>query len=351
MQTYLCNIYFSKKHLGIIVLNRSKSYKIVQIHIIVIGGTSLDFHEYLQMLYPFLGDGKIHSDFLVKVITNIMEDTDGDQCPLLDAKPEYLKRIYNGKKPIVPKNATFVISHLDKDRFMDFICSFPVDTLQKLAIALMDKGIITNGSDVDIAEKCTNILEQIFLNISSRTKENPSTGKVAVPTDNIDEAVNKLDQILASFPKPKEILPPDEIEEHEHCYVSELYRAYGDAEGIKDFDNETLSIFAEYDDDLKDRRIDYFAAEAIRREISEIYDGRYADQFEVLKSETYSGVKNTARRAFPNGYERLLAVMEQATMISVDKYWLSRSPFWISNNIKMGTCHFLVNDGKLKWVK
>lgn len=35
--------------------------------------------------------------FLVNLVTNIIEDTDGDQCPLLDAKPEYLKRIYNGR--------------------------------------------------------------------------------------------------------------------------------------------------------------------------------------------------------------------------------------------------------------
>lgn len=311
----------------------------------------MEFHEYAQMLYPFLGDGGKPSDFVVNLISNITEDTDKEKCPLLDAKSDYLKRIYNGKKPIVPKNATFVTSHLDKGRFVDFICSFPVDTLQSVAIVLMDNGINTNGSDIDIAEKCANTLEEIFLNIIINDSGSKSVEKAVSTKDDVDESLDKLEQALASFPKPKEILPPGEIEEHEHRYIAELYAAYGDAEGIENFDNTMLSSFYEYEEDLNDRRIDYFAAEAIRREISEVYDGKYSDQFEVLKNETYAGVKNTARKTFPNGYERLLAVMEQSTTISVDKYWLSRSPFWISNNIKMGTCHFLVNDGRLKWVK
>jgi len=82
-----------------------------------------------------------------------------------------------------------------------------------------------------------------------------------------------------------------------------------------------------------------------------LYSGRFANQFEILKDETLAGVKNTARRTYLNGYECLLSVMEQATAIQVQRYTLSKSPNWISNRIKMGVCHFLVNERKLKWVK
>jgi hypothetical protein len=47
----------------------------------------------------------------------------------------------------------------------------------------------------------------------------------------------------------------------------------------------------------------------------------------------------------------MLAVMEQASGLQVERYLLSRSPYWISTPIKKGVCHFLVNDGDLKWVK
>jgi len=52
-----------------------------------------------------------------------------------------------------------------------------------------------------------------------------------------------------------------------------------------------------------------------------------------------------------NGYERMLGVMEQAVLIQTKQYMLSQSPNWISNRIKSGICHFLVNENKLKWVK
>ncbi|MDD3307946.1 MAG: hypothetical protein PHO29_12725, partial [Acetobacterium sp.] len=57
------------------------------------------------------------------------------------------------------------------------------------------------------------------------------------------------------------------------------------------------------------------------------------------------------KRIHPNGYERMLAVMEQAVNLDVKNYLLSASPYWINGKIKKGVCHQLVNDGQLKWVK
>lgn len=76
-----------------------------------------------------------------------------------------------------------------------------------------------------------------------------------------------------------------------------------------------------------------------------------SDQFDVLKSETFTGVKDTAKRTHPNGFDHMLAVMEQAVLVPVTNYLLSASPYWISGKIKKGVCHHLVNDGKLVWVK
>ena len=314
----------------------------------------MTFSEYAQMLYPFCGDGKSPSDFVVALIGNITEDTNDEQCPLLDTKPDYLRRIYNGKRSISPLSATFVMSHLDKAKFESFIISeFSVDTLQRIATVLSEIGIQTNGTDADVAGKCADLLEEIFIGIAAgdiRTSGYFQNQLTQVTNADIDEAFSKLDELLSTFPKPPDVVPPVLIEEHEQPYITALFAAYGEVECVPDFREETLSSYATYSDDLKDRRIDYFAAESIRRGVSEIFDGKYSDQFEILKDETLTGVKNTARRRFPNGYERLLAVMEQAVNIRVDRYFLSRSPYWISNRIKMGICHFLVNDSKLKWV-
>lgn len=83
----------------------------------------------------------------------------------------------------------------------------------------------------------------------------------------------------------------------------------------------------------------------------ELGSGGLSGQFDILKGETYNGVKDTAKRIHPNGYERMLTVVEQAVNLSVKDYILSDSPYWISGKIKKGVCHQLVNDGRLKWVK
>ena len=85
----------------------------------------------------------------------------------------------------------------------------------------------------------------------------------------------------------------------------------------------------------------------MRRGVSELHGDLYQGQFDILKNETHDGVKDTARRTHPNGYERMLAVMEQAVKAPVHGYVLSSSHNWINNKIKKGVCHFLVIDGKL----
>lgn len=85
--------------------------------------------------------------------------------------------------------------------------------------------------------------------------------------------------------------------------------------------------------------------------IIELQGADLQDQFSVLKSEMYAGVRNTAMKRYDDGFERMLNVMERAIATSVNQYILSRSPYWINNRIKQGVCHFLVNDGKLRWVK
>ncbi|WP_066633954.1 ABC-three component system protein [Desulfolucanica intricata] len=195
-------------------------------------------------------------------------------------------------------------------------------------------------------------LAEIYLiAICSGTNEIKSRTTTAKDSKDPFESLKQLEELLSRFPPPKQISPPKELLEEEQPYISELYAAYGDKEGITDFREAHLDLYDEYKEDRNERRIDYFAADSVRHGVKELYSGRFKNQFEVLKEETLAGVSNTARKSYPNGYERMLSVMEQAVNIQVSQYLLSRSPHWISNKIKMGVCHFLVNDNKLRWVK
>jgi len=305
------------------------------------------FTEFAQMLYPFCGNGKYQPDLVVALVGNIIEDTDDESCPLLDKKPDYLTRIFSGVKPFPKKDAAFVLGHLDKAKFEAYISGLSDDAIEGLRTSLSDKGIAV-ANKYEVAPKCADIFAEIMTDCASSTRQRPPNRvKAADPF----EALKSVEAILATLPTPTQIAPPEQHLLEEQTYISELYAAYGDKEGIADFGEEHLPQYGEYDEDIKERRIDYFAAESIRRGVSELYSGQYANQFNVLEDETLAGVKNTARRTFPNGYERLLGVMEQAVAIQVRQYILSQSPNWISNRIKMGVCHFLVNDKKLRWVK
>lgn len=307
----------------------------------------MTFAEFAQMLYPFCGNGKYQSDLVVALVGNIIEDTDDEVSSLLDKGADYLARIYNGAKPFPKKDAAFVLGHLDKTKFEAYISGLSDDAIEGLRASLSCKGIAV-ANKYEVASKCADIFAEIMTGCASNTRLRPTNRvKVADPF----EALKNVEALLATLPAPAQIAPPEQHLLEEQTYISELYAAYGDKEGVADFGEEHLPQYGEYDEDIKERRIDYFAAESIRRGVSELYSGQYANQFDVLKDETLAGVKNTARKTFPNGYERLLGVMEQAVAIQVRQYILSQSPNWISNRIKMGICHFLVNDKKLKWVK
>ena len=75
--------------------------------------------------------------------------------------------------------------------------------------------------------------------------------------------------------------------EDEQKYISELYLAYGDAESMDSFSGDDLSSFPDYAEDLDDRRVDFYAAETIRRGVMELGSGGLANQFDVLKDETF----------------------------------------------------------------
>ena len=310
--------------------------------------------EYLNMLFPFFGDrtgfgntpktkrGRGKADFVTFILGAYVEEGYETECSVLDLKPGTLRKIMNGDSPFSAVNAIPLNRHPDKARFIAVLNedSQSFDSLVALSKALAAHGIVNDGSLTDILAKCADVLEQIIMEAAS------PKGK-----RDFNDACDAVEQALRRMPRPDMQDPPDELAEHEQAYIEALYAAYGDAAKVDVFDHSLLASYPEYDEDLKERRIDYFAAESIRCSIIELQGADLQDQFSVLKSEMYAGVRNTAMKRYDDGFERMLSVMDQATVTPVDQYVLSRSPYWISNRIKQGVCHFLVTDGKLRWVK
>ena len=161
------------------------------------------------------------------------------------------------------------------------------------------------------------------------------------------EAKEQLNTELEQYKRHplEEVEVPDAIIHEERAYTEALAECYAQAEHKTSFSLDDISAFPEFEEHLADQRRYYFAAEAVRRGTRDIYNKD--DQFNVLKDETYEGVKEIWRRSAHNGLERLSNVLIRAEELRTDRCWLCRDTDWIGMAQKKGICHFLVNDGKI----
>lgn len=303
------------------------------------------FSEYALGLLPYISGKSSKGEYLTELIGNFIQDGAMDACPILQAKADTKCRYINGTRRISPQNAQYLYNHRDIDKFTQWLGDRmdDSDSFENVADWLHTNGIDTKEPD----SACAELLENIFLDTSKGSKSDQVDQESAIDMQLIEDIQKKIELL----PRPADVPVPKEATQDERVYIKELYNAYGDAEGLDSFSEKDLSSYPEYAEDLDDRRIDYYAAESIRRGVLELKGNKLIGQFEVLKSETLDGVKDTAKRTHINGYEHMLAVMEQAVDAPISNYILCASPYWINGKIKKGVCHHLVNDGKLVWIK
>ena len=305
----------------------------------------MTFSEYATGLSAYISYGKSEYDYFTELIGNFIQDAAMDACKLLKRQNDTKYRYIKGIRLIQVKDAQYLYDHRDKEKFSHWIWERMDDTssYDKISAWLVRHNI----SSDDPATACADLLESIILDIINNIASSPPSQK----SDLDLTLINDIQEKIKSLPRPANVPVPKEATQNEETYIDELFLAYGDAEGMDVFSKNDLLSFPDYEEDLNGRRIDFYAAESIRRGVLELGSGSLTDQFDVLKSETLVGVTDTAKRTHPNGYERMLAVMEQAVTTPMTNYVLSASPYWIGGKIKKGVCHHLVNDGKLTWIR
>lgn len=306
----------------------------------------MEFTDYAKGLAPFIPYGKTDADLFVAIVGNFLKDAAMDSCKLLQRKPDTQYRYVNGS-PIPKKDAEYLYKQRDVGKYSAWISERmdDADSYEDVQIWLQANGYPGKYADDECAQFLEDILKEMC-NPSATSKKAPSAFEKSL------ELIDDINKKIQQLPQPTPVPVPPETAPVEDPYIQALFEAYGDAESIADFSESNLQNYPDYEEDFEDRRIDFYAAVTIERGVMELNADNLSNQFDVLKNETFAGVKDTARRrSHANGYERMLSVMEQATTLPVENYLLSKSPYWISGNIKKGVCHHLVNDGKLRWVK
>lgn len=286
---------------------------------------------------------RTHTAFIHGIAKHCVPKGVSDDLAVAYYEPSYITQMWQNKMKLSEEDATLIIDKWDEKRLGNFLESNLVEAReQDLFNTLSQLGYQGCADPEDMVSFCVNML---YESIKERI---PVT--VGTNTNVILQRLDKILGELRELPAPIPIEVPEEETEEEMVYIGELYRAYSEEEGCE-INGDNIGEYEDFAEDLKDRRIQYFAAESVRRGLEGLYVENLDNQFEVLKQETLDGVKNTWKKRYPSGYQRMLSVMDTALTIQVTNYILGNVPKWISNDIRQGVCHFLVKEGKLYWVR
>lgn len=276
----------------------------------------------ISRLFNFKDD--VHGDIIAlasteKIIESVSESFALKVVPCLkptqiEDMKESLRRLIDGDLSIAPNKKKDLLSLVDKDDLSCFLSEVYLYALNRSNKAVVGK------YDMEVAAEIA-------------------------PDD-----IALLNKIYSKYPRPREMVVPNEPTDEELAYITQLLEAYAEAAGVTELSRSALSGYPKYNNDLRQRRKEYYAAETIRRGTREVFKESDADQFELLKEETYDGIFDIHSQDYKSGYDRLLKVMTQVSSIQINKCSLSKLPEWIGNKEKKGVCHILANDGRISWV-
>ena len=158
-----------------------------------------------------------------------------------------------------------------------------------------------------------------------------------------DCSITKIDNIKNTLLSQGEI--PNKPTKEEIPYINAIKKALNDK-----YQKTNQQKNAEHDRIMINRhRSSFFMADLVKRKCREIYDlDTEESPFEELEQEIYDGIIETYDKEYQNGYDRLVASLEQATRLNCGSTLLERETRWVTEKTKKGCCHYLVNDEYIK---
>lgn len=153
---------------------------------------------------------------------------------------------------------------------------------------------------------------------------------------------------------PIELIQPGLLTPEELPYVNALCDVYAEKLGkaIGDIMPDMIpSLSKNIQRHYSSQRKAYYQAEYVKHVARETFaDGDR--QFVALKEDAYTGIEDTYfDEDYATGYDRLKAVLDRITTITLTKSALMNVVGLIGNLEKKGVCHILVNDERVKsWV-
>lgn len=148
--------------------------------------------------------------------------------------------------------------------------------------------------------------------------------------------------------KRREIIKsaPEEIQNKEQVYTSELFKAYSDYKG------SSITQVEHFEDDsrilnhFQRQRVGFYSADSLNQYSRDTLHPD-CDYFEDLKDQFYMAIIDTNQNDYNDAFVRVRETISYAQTINI-----TGSPLvtHLRSEDRIGICHHLVNDLKIKWV-
>lgn len=327
----------------------------------------MKFCDLAKVLHKYRMNRSEKTSECVKVLTDAilddiamesLGDSNKEKNPMYGKGESTLQSYFNGTRNISQKDAALIAGRVDEAHFADFVNEFSFDALAQLSVDIQAFGFDVYPDTV--AEVCANIMAQIINNLAEGKSDDISTLTIKkkelgkrikdIAPTTIERRGDKL-HICGEEIVIHSSLIPDKESDEPLRYIKALCEAYADALNRKSLTEDEISTLPQiFQDDYEDQQEAFFSAFGIEHSIRDSFDDG-EDEFEKLKKDAWQGINMTYRRSFPNGYERLITVLEKITNTTLSYSVLSQIRSLIGNLEKKGICHILVNDGIINsWV-
>ena len=325
------------------------------------------FHEIAGELKTYMDPTGRGSDFVIALVGDTLRDPMTEEEQQMELNDEFnplasrmsvnmLDQILEGKKFISKARAGLICSRYDGQDLADEIDNLYAADKEHLQTFLKNRGISVDIEELGSAIQ--DILKQIFHGLAKGihdidiklTIRDPKQSIKNLAGDRIycEDGKLYIDGDVIELPIK---LSDVQIYDFEAGYISALCDAYAE---VLSRDSVTVddipALPKKYQTNVYDQRKAYISAESIQRSIREVYeDGE--NQFDVLKSDAYDGIKTTYFDDYDNGYRRLLEVLKKVSDVQLTKSKLSLIKNLIGNLERLGIVHILVNDKTMmSWV-
>lgn len=311
-----------------------------------------DFSRFIKCIRPLQQNKERIEYFTNRIIEIYTPYVDEDKIADIKRSDSTIKKYAYGSDEISKEVALEILRYKDEDSLKEFIDDAE-DSEQSAMLDLFSSEFPDEDWNLhNIGIKASKLLTKILVEVS--TKDN----KKNTPSANVDDFIKKpyIENGMlvigdSKLPLPIAKTPNNIISEDELKlkYLYALIDAYNDAEDSKIDISNINTLKKKYRENFQEQRVNFYEADCLKTFSRDTLKSN-TNEFKKLLDETYDGVINTSRKNYQNGYNRLLAVLEQASLITLSGSQLFTIPGMVNNKRKLGFCHMLVNENRLLWI-